>query len=536
MPSKELFVSYSSSDIAFTEDLVTEIEARGIGCWYAKRDIRPGGVYPVEITRALDDCRALLLVFSADTNRAANENLHILREIDYAASSRKPILPVRIADVEPHEGLAYFLRTVQWIERSAGDPRLADRIAEVYRSAVGGTTEGSAVRSPVPPLHDRSFTRRLGWSMTAAACGLLIAGAAFERDRLSAALEAFRSPASNTIAPTSPVLPAKEPTPPPTEAPTSPAAPVRAVPPGSATAADKPRAPQPDTPAEPAAGAPSIRPTAPPPPEAPPSPAAILERARSAFSARDYAATAALLQPLAQAGNAVASFRLADLLENGSGIGRDQARAMALYQRAAEAGVACAKNRVGELHESGALGAPDLAEALRWWRAGARAGCPWSKLRLGVAYKDGHGVARDGAEAVRFLDQAAQDGLVDAMSYLGAIYRRGDLVPADPGAMVRYQKQAAALGHENAQYRLAVAYNTGQGIAKNAEEAYVWAVVSATKGEPEPKRLRDTLARGFAPFQRADLEATARVRADQILRVEAANYLRLDDWLWKADR
>lgn len=557
MPSKEIFVSYSSTDTDFTEALVAEIEERGISCWYAKRDIKPGGVYPVEITRALDDCRALLLIFSADTNRAANENLHILREIDYAASRRKPILPVRIAEVEPHEGLAYFLRTVQWIEKTTWDRRLADRIAEVFRStaveAMSATTGGDP-RAVVEPQR-RSSRRFVVPTVASLAVALLGAAGFVERDRLASTWEALRAgPSYDATAPTKPrsvELPRRTDAPsnetagsashpgvaPPTATSPAGAGPLPPITePAPSPPAAKPVSEDPKVVSGPPAGSTS-KPTQPidlASPAAPPPPEAVLERARAAVAAQDFTAAVTLVTPLAEAGHPIARFRLADYLENGLGVDKDRERAMRLYRQAADAGVACAMNRLGEFHDGGDFGGGrNPTEAIRWWQMGARGGCPWSKLRLGVAFKDGQGAPRDGSEAVRWLDAAARDGLVDAMSYLAAIYRRGELVPADPALMVRYLARAAALGHENAQYRLAVAYSSGTSVPKNLDEAYVWSAVAATKGEPEPIRFRNSLARGIDPARLVQLNSTAKERASRIMRDEADNYGHLDDWLWK---
>lgn len=172
MSRKELFVSYSSEDTRFTERLVAEIEAGGVDCWFAKRDVEAGRSYPTEIARALDECRALLLIFSDKSNRSANQNKHILREVELAAGQRKPIFPVRISDVEPDEGLAYFLRTVQWIDRATWEDRLADKIVALVREAP----------DPVPPTTLARLSARLRRNasmLTIGLAGAALLGAAF---------------------------------------------------------------------------------------------------------------------------------------------------------------------------------------------------------------------------------------------------------------------------------------------------------------------------------------------------------------------
>jgi len=498
MASIDLFISYSGSDIEFTEVLAAELESRGIIRWYAKRDIPIGAAYPVEISQALDRCKGLLLIFSSATNRAANENLHILREIEYAAAQRKPILPVRIADVEPHAGLAYFLRTLQWIEKSAWDNRLVDHIASVYRGRpLVDRPSTAGAFAPAQEIATRSAFP-LAPVVAASLLTALVAIGIVERDRITSFLGRTGAATENTGAP--PPLPA-----PSVGADTGPK--------------DSTELPVPARPAQPAI-----------------STAEALRLARTAIARQDYRSAVDSLSAPSEAGNSAAQFNLAGLVENGQGIGRDPARAADLYRNAAEHGHACAMNRLGELYDEGAMGYRDRQEAARWWRMGAEAGCPWAKYHLGLAYKDGTGVVRSGRDAVLWLGRAADDGVIDAMSHLAAILHKGDLVPADAYECVRRLRQAAVLGHENAQYRLAMALESGQGAERSLAEAHVWASVSAVKGEPEPTRFRNALGKRLPPGLVSDLDETARRRTDEVRAAERSNFARLEDSLWQLGR
>jgi TPR repeat protein len=502
MTAVDLFISYASADEDFAAVLAAQLETRGLKCWYAKRDIPIGAVYPIEISRALDRCRALLLVFSGATNRAANENLHILREIEYAAAQHKPILPVRIAEVEPHEGLAYFLRTVQWIEKSAWEGSLAEHVALVYR----GVPPGATVRPTAVVEAEGRPARSISLLLSVVAGVLLTALAVVgfvERDRVSLL---FGSSAPQGTKPESPSS-------------------------SPARVADRPVA--------------SSEATRPPPPSpVPPSPAApvvaspteVLVQARAAIGRQEYRAAFGLLSPLSEAGNGIAQYHLGWLYETGQGVPRDPTKAVDLVRAAARRGQACAMNRLGELYEEGALGYRDRQEAVRWWRSGAEAGCPWAKLHLGLAYKDGIGVVRNATDTIGWLTSAADDGVIDAISHLAAIYRKGELVPTDLAEVVRRLRQGASLGHENAQYRLAMMLEAGQGLPRDPAEAYVWASVAAVKGEPEPARFRNSLARRLPPSLVAELDVIARRRGEEIVVTERAGFTRLEDWLWRNGR
>src|SRR6476469_7769845 len=118
----DLFISHSSEDVATAEALVTDFENRNITCWVAPRDIPMGSSYHEEIVQAIENSRAVLLLFSGNANKSA----HVLREVELAEQGRKPILPLRIDTSEPVRGLKYMLANKQWVERTALDNRLID--------------------------------------------------------------------------------------------------------------------------------------------------------------------------------------------------------------------------------------------------------------------------------------------------------------------------------------------------------------------------------------------------------------------------
>lgn len=107
------FLSHASSDFRYAETLCSALEAGGIDCWIAPRDINSTLMsYPEAIAAAIARCRCLVVVLSD----AANESIHVPREIDMALARRIPIIPIRIQDVPPRGQLDYMLRTCQWLD------------------------------------------------------------------------------------------------------------------------------------------------------------------------------------------------------------------------------------------------------------------------------------------------------------------------------------------------------------------------------------------------------------------------------------
>lgn len=146
----DLFISHSSEDAGTAQALVTDFENRNITCWMAPRDIPMGSSYHEEIVQAIENSRAVLLLFSS----AANKSAHVLREVELAEQGRKPILPLRIDVSDPAGGLKYMLANKQWVERKALGNRLVDTIEQLLTGARPihtGVDEARARPVPEPP-------------------------------------------------------------------------------------------------------------------------------------------------------------------------------------------------------------------------------------------------------------------------------------------------------------------------------------------------------------------------------------------------
>jgi TIR domain/NACHT domain len=137
MPSM-VFISHSSKDRETADAICAHLESAGIQCWIAPRDIEPGATWTKGIMQGLDACRVLILVFSEH----ANDSDHVEREVAKAFSSGLAVIPFRIKDVLPNQGLSYFLDTIQWLDASAPPlPKHLGMLSEqVKKLLVGGTT------------------------------------------------------------------------------------------------------------------------------------------------------------------------------------------------------------------------------------------------------------------------------------------------------------------------------------------------------------------------------------------------------------
>jgi TIR domain len=147
----DVFISHSHEDKPVADAACAALEARGIRCWIAPRDIDPGQDWAASIVAAIRGAQIMLLVFS----RHANQSSQVKREVERAASSGKAILPLRIDDVLPEEALEYYLSTPHWLDAIAKPfeahlEKLADACASLL--AVTGRSphqDATSDRAPV---------------------------------------------------------------------------------------------------------------------------------------------------------------------------------------------------------------------------------------------------------------------------------------------------------------------------------------------------------------------------------------------------
>src|SRR4051794_17906324 len=106
----DCFISYSTQDKATADAACATLEAAGIRCWIAPRDILPGMNWGGSIIKAIGDAAVMVLIFSGNSN--ASEQ--VTREVERASSKGVPIIPFRIEAIAPSPDLEYFISTPHW--------------------------------------------------------------------------------------------------------------------------------------------------------------------------------------------------------------------------------------------------------------------------------------------------------------------------------------------------------------------------------------------------------------------------------------
>ena len=127
--SHDVFICYSSRDKPVADAVCAVLEAEGVRCWIAPRDILPGADWGESIIDSINEARAMVLIFSSNANTAQSQ---IKREVERAVNKGLPVIPFRIENVMPTKALEYFLSTPHWLD--AFTPPLDEHVRQLADS------------------------------------------------------------------------------------------------------------------------------------------------------------------------------------------------------------------------------------------------------------------------------------------------------------------------------------------------------------------------------------------------------------------
>jgi hypothetical protein len=139
----DIFISYSQADRVCAHEMVALLEAQGLTCWIAPRDISPSADWAAEIIDAISAARIMLLVFSSSSNQSPQ----VRREIERAVHKGVTVLPFRIEEVVPSKSLEFFLSAQHWMDAFPPPHEVHYRRLSSYLSAQ--LTLPAAVKAPV---------------------------------------------------------------------------------------------------------------------------------------------------------------------------------------------------------------------------------------------------------------------------------------------------------------------------------------------------------------------------------------------------
>jgi TPR repeat protein len=197
----------------------------------------------------------------------------------------------------------------------------------------------------------------------------------------------------------------------------------------------------------------------------------------------EYEEAQALLEPAAEAGNALAQQLLGDILIDGlGGIEVDEARAIELLKASATAGFAPAQNSLGVSYERGQGVPEDKARAAKFYAAASKQGLPVAEVNLGMLYADGLGVPENDERATQLFMSAAEKGDAGGMNSLAVSYEIGEGIDMDLDLAMEWYRKAAAAGSSMAQANIGNLYAQGLGVEQDDSQALKWISKSASSG------------------------------------------------------
>lgn len=142
---KPCFICHSSEDADIAKRIVSRLEAAGIPCWIAPRNIPPGLTYAASIVQGIKASAFLIFLFT----NASNKSEAVVNEIETAMGLKVPIIPFRIDNIAYSDSLEYYLRSKQAI--NAWSKPLEAAIDELITYIHSGTGARAQVVPPAVP-------------------------------------------------------------------------------------------------------------------------------------------------------------------------------------------------------------------------------------------------------------------------------------------------------------------------------------------------------------------------------------------------
>lgn len=144
----DVFISYKSNDPQLgnndetvANELCAALEAAGISCWIAPRNIEPGVRYGRAIMEAINSCKVMVVVFS----KHANTSEHIANEVDAIFARKVDIIPFNIDGSQPGLEFDYYLRRMQWIDAHGDYHKKIPELIKALKHKLGNNdTKGSS--------------------------------------------------------------------------------------------------------------------------------------------------------------------------------------------------------------------------------------------------------------------------------------------------------------------------------------------------------------------------------------------------------
>ncbi len=154
---KSAFISYSRKDQRFAKKLARDLKARGIDVWIDQSDIRGGDDWLKEITDAINERQAFIIILSPNSIKSK----YVKREFRYADNKNKKIFPIDYKSHTLPDEMGLVLNPIQFANFKRGP--YAQNLKRFLNTLAG---KEDTFRPPPPPLLDR--IKRINWKQPSA--------------------------------------------------------------------------------------------------------------------------------------------------------------------------------------------------------------------------------------------------------------------------------------------------------------------------------------------------------------------------------
>jgi len=172
-----VFLSYSTIDREAANAILTSLERSGILCWIAPRDVHQGEAQEDAIIRGISNCKVVLCLLSSSSNKSRQ----VQQEIHYAFEMNpKPVVPVRLQDIQLSGALAYHLTNVPSLDASSPPLdrhllKIEERVRAALASSARSTSDTARVDNPIEDEEvSPGLMSKWTWRLLLSGAGLLI--------------------------------------------------------------------------------------------------------------------------------------------------------------------------------------------------------------------------------------------------------------------------------------------------------------------------------------------------------------------------
>ncbi|NLK20699.1 MAG: toll/interleukin-1 receptor domain-containing protein [Epulopiscium sp.] len=170
-----IYISYAPNDKLVAEEVCQGLEQRGIKCFVSSRDVKLGQNYGEAILNAIENCMAMVVIFSSNSNSSQQ----VFRELSKATEKDLTIIPFIVEEIQPSKSMEYYL-SVPLVLNVSNEP-LEQGIAKL-ESTIRNAEDPTHIKSPInqhspspaPISNKKSSSPTIILAITIVGCFLVI--------------------------------------------------------------------------------------------------------------------------------------------------------------------------------------------------------------------------------------------------------------------------------------------------------------------------------------------------------------------------